>query len=751
MFKRKKNKASLKRRIMRTFSLLNMVSLFILLTIVAFTVGISFNMFTEMLSSSVAERMATALSRDANMDLRGLGGPYLMSTDKMTLPTDNSTTKPNITENVATGNVVGMPPAPGDETAVSLIYYRIFEGGKIKFDSLNKTESERQSYKRFRDLTFMQHINIKSSHDYTDVNGNKVGTIEVEMNPILVYVAYWLLLILTAVGFLLVLLLTQLGVRLFTPVVVKPIVELEKKMATMANGDIENALETIISFKKPLLEVEQLSNHANKIISQMKAYLENIEQQNQTVETQRDAIQAIFQQVDQGILRIDESFTVQEACSAECERLLGTSVPGRQLATLFYPDRAGEQQFFNELLRNAFETKGLEKEVYMSLLPDQLELGGHFIHIGYKPMNRVNEQRFLMVILTDLTEKRALEQQMALEQKTLKMIVKSMIHAEELKQMLSAFYEFAEQAEDLSTNGEMDYLLREIHTFKGNFSQYDWLNLVEYLDKIEDNIIHMTPTWAAQLSEEGLLNCLDKDLTLIREHAGMDFLKESSQCIVEREKILKVESRIKELLSEEEAREILPLVREMRYQSIFQMLGHYRDYVQKLSERLGKYVNPLIIEGDDVRLDPDLYSDIFRNFVHLFRNSIDHGVESPEDRAAADKPLEATLRLTVKATPEQLEISLSDDGAGIDYLVLENKAKRLNLLPEGACPIAPEVLNDIIFMDGVSSRDKATNVSGKGVGLSALKAEVQSLGGQIRVQSESGERHQLHDRITASS
>lgn len=714
MAKLKKNKASLKRRIMRTFSLLNMASLLILLTVVALAVGISFNGFTKMLSSSVAERMATALSRDANMDLRGLGGPYLLANE---LVADDG---PNV-------------------TGMSLIYYRIFESGKIKFDSLNKTESERQAYNQLKGLTLMQYINVKSSHDYTDQNEVKLGTIEVEMNPVLVYIAYWLLIILTAVGFFLVLLLTQIAVRLFTPVVIKPILELEQKMAILANGDIETALETTIAFKKPLLEVEQLSNHANQIMSQMKHYLEDIEDQNQLVENQRDAIQAIFQQVDQGIMRIDTQLIVQEACSAEANRLLGAQVPGRALASLFYPESEGEQRFLNELLNNVFRTTGLEKEVYMSLLPDYLNINGFDIQVGYKPMTSMNGQAFLMIILTDLTEKRALEKQMAREQKTLKMVVKSMIHAEEIKQLLASYEAFVGQAEVLKSNGEMAYLLREVHTFKGNFSQYDWLNLVDYLDMIEDGIIHKSEDWETQFSEAGLLTCLEADLRIIREHAGMDFLRESSQCIVERDKILKVESRIRELLTEEEAREILPMVREMRYQSVFQMLSQYKDYVQKLSERLGKYVNPLLIDGEDIRLDPDYYSDVFRNLVHLFRNSVDHGVESPEVRAAADKPLEATIQLNIQATDQQLKLVLSDDGGGIDYQALEAKAKRLKLLPEGACPIIPEVLNDIIFEDGVSSRETATSISGKGVGLSALKAAVEAIGGEISVESVPGQ------------
>lgn len=730
MSKIKKNRASLKRRIMRTFSLLNLVSLLVLLVTVATAIGFSFHAFTAMLSSSVAERMAMAISRDANMDLKGLGGPYLLSKELVeevhaqTMPSGETPPQDQL-------NTQTPPP-------VSLIYYRVFEAGKVKYDSLNKTDAQRQSYDQLRMFTLMQQINVKSEYDYTDASGNKKGTVEVELNPLLVYVAFWILIVLTIVGFLLVLTLTQIAVRLFTPVLVKPILELEKKMAVMANGDIETALETTIFFKKPVLEVEQLSSHANKIISQMNTYIADLEDKSQIVENQRDAIQTIFQQVDQGIFRIDEDHIIQEACSAECERLLGVTVPGRKIEELFYPESEGEQKFFNELLTKVFNTTGLEKDVYLSLLPEQLHLNEHWINIGYKPMKSSNEKRFLMVVLTDQTEKRILEQQMAMEQKTLKMVVKSMIHSEELKQILSAFYEFVSQAEMYDQNNEMDYLLREVHTFKGNFSQYDWLNIVDYLETLEDGIIHKSQSYKEQLKASELLTCLEMDLRIIRQHAGMDFLKESSQCIVERDKILKVESRIRELLSQEEAREILPLVREMRYTSVFQMLGHYKDYVQKLSERLEKYVNPLIITGDDVRLDPDYYSDVLRNLVHLFRNSIDHGVESPEERAAAEKPLEANLQLNVTTTPEQIKLELSDDGRGIDYEALEAKAKRLNILPEGTCPIAPEVLNDIIFMDGISSRETATVVSGKGVGLSALKAAVESIGGAIAVESQSG-------------
>lgn len=113
----------------------------------------------------------------------------------------------------------------------------------------------------------------------------------------------------------------------------------------------------------------------------------------------------------------------------------------------------------------------------MSVLTDQLELGGRVIHIRCKSMKNPNEQPFLIVIL------------------------KSMIHAEELKQILSAFYEFIEQAQNLRYSEEMDYLLPRTHTIKGNFIQCDWMNLVDHVDELEDAIIHKHVNWEEWLSK----------------------------------------------------------------------------------------------------------------------------------------------------------------------------------------------------------------------------------------------------------
>lgn len=692
---------SLKKRIIRTFSLLNFASLLVMLALITFFVSYSFHAFTSMLSESVAGQMANALSLRPDMPLGSLSEPYRLSSINLEDP-------------------VNKP--------MNLIHYVVKKNGQVVYDSISQTAEDAELSKVISELTLMKKVNVKSVKSFNDVNDKVAGTFEVELNPILVYIVFMMLLFITILGFLMVLFFTQLATRFFGSVVIKPLAELEKKMSDMASGDIEAALHTTITFKKPVLEVEQLSNHANNILSRMNDYVDDLENQKIRISEQMQKINTIFQQVDQGIMQIGKDHLVQDAYSKECERLFGNNIATCSFVELLYPERVGEQKFISELLSKVFESTDMAREVYMSLLPNELQIKENWVRIDYKMLQNTSEHLVLMIILTDLTEKKHLEKQMQNEQKTLRMVVKAMIHAEELRQLMLAYSTFASEAIDLYGHKEWIYLTREIHTFKGSFSQYDWQELVDYLDQLENELLIDPEQFdERKLSESALLAVMAFDLEVIRSHAGSGFLKETTHYLVEKDKIMKVENRVKELLSTEECREILPMIRELRYVPLKQLLSHYVDYVQKLSERLGKSVAPMVISGDDVRVDPDYFGEVLRYFVHLFRNSVDHGIETDEERVAADKPLEAQISVIIHNEPEQIVLIVRDDGKGIDMerLIENSKEDGLGVLDD---------LN-LIFKDGVTSKLKATQISGKGVGLSALKEAVESAQGHISVTS----------------
>lgn len=131
--------------------------------------------------------------------------------------------------------------------------------------------------------------------------------------------------------------------------------------------------------------------------------------------------------------------------------------------------------------------------------------------------------------------------------------------------------------------------------------------------------------------------------------------------------------------------------------------------------------------------------------MHVVRNAVDHGIETGEERVAAGKPLEPTLALKAYTSGDALVIEVADDGRGIDWNVIARKASDAGLPAH-----SPGDLADALFADGVSSRDVVSELSGRGVGLAAVKQACEDLGGKVEVLSRKGRGTQFLFRLPLS-
>jgi chemotaxis protein histidine kinase CheA len=154
-----------------------------------------------------------------------------------------------------------------------------------------------------------------------------------------------------------------------------------------------------------------------------------------------------------------------------------------------------------------------------------------------------------------------------------------------------------------------------------------------------------------------------------------------------------------------------------------------------LAERLEKQIGTVEIEGDTTSLTPQIYGTFLRSLVHVFRNAVDHGIETPDARLAAGKPAQGSIRCKVKNGERALDIIIEDDGPGIDREILE---QRLTGYGATSAQAAQMPLEELLFREGLSSRDCADEISGRGVGLAAVKVELDRLGGTMRVETRSG-------------
>ena len=159
--------------------------------------------------------------------------------------------------------------------------------------------------------------------------------------------------------------------------------------------------------------------------------------------------------------------------------------------------------------------------------------------------------------------------------------------------------------------------------------------------------------------------------------------------------------------------------------------------VRSVSAKLSKKVN-LVVDGEQTELDKTVLEEIIDPLQHLIRNALDHGVETPEQRAAAGKS--ETAQLTIEALNQgtQVTIRVTDDGRGIDVEKVRRLAIERGLVSENK-ELSDEQVYDLLFTPGFSTADSLTDVSGRGVGMDVVREAVQRLKGTIRVESRSGE------------
>ena len=187
---------------------------------------------------------------------------------------------------------------------------------------------------------------------------------------------------------------------------------------------------------------------------------------------------------------------------------------------------------------------------------------------------------------------------------------------------------------------------------------------------------------------------------------------------------------------ERNMRELQESVMRVRMLPISFVFSRFPRMVRDLAQRLGKQIE-LKLTGEQTELDKTVLEKIGDPLVHLVRNSIDHGIESPERRLAAGKPAAGTVHLDATHRGGNISVEVSDDGSGIDKERILAKARARGMVGPNESLSDAEVY-ELIFQPGFSTVEKATDLSGRGVGMDVVRRNVKSLGGKIEVRSDPG-------------
>jgi len=260
---------------------------------------------------------------------------------------------------------------------------------------------------------------------------------------------------------------------------------------------------------------------------------------------------------------------------------------------------------------------------------------------------------------------------------------------------------------------------RMVHTLKGNSAQYGLTTLADVCHEMESRIQEsggpLSRTDTEQLAQTWA-DISARLITLIgsREKKSIELDLSEYTHVLQR------------LRNGATVQEISAYIESWRLEPAQKKLERMAEQAKSLAERLG--IQDLTVRAHDggLRLEPDAFFEVWSSLIHVVRNSIDHGFAA----ASIAKPV---LQLATSASDKHIHISINDNGAGINWEKVREKAQRMNL----PCSTQAD-LEACLFADGLSTKDDVTTVSGRGIGMSAVKAAVSGFGGSISVVSAKG-------------
>jgi signal transduction histidine kinase len=458
----------------------------------------------------------------------------------------------------------------------------------------------------------------------------------------------------------------------------------------------------------------------------------------------------------EGFLSFGADLIVDPQYSRACETLLGGVPAGREAGELLFGNDARKADLLRQTVPDALEAKEpMQRELMLSLLPTEVSRDELQLRVQYA----VLENGHVMVILKDTTEERRLAKVVESERKGLEMIVAAVTQSRDFFDTVAGFRCLVEEelpalfdsAAPLATLLKEVY--RKVHTFKGLLNEFSFEATPRALHELEGRLGSLrilgagisVAVIADAVRAYSFLDLLEADLAVIKKALGEEFLTRGDSVVVSLEQARLLEDLVKRLRRGEE---IDATMAEMR--CLFDQIEHlsqirlqdalagFDRVLQQAAARFGKEVAPLSIHGDDPWIDRERYRAFLQSLVHVFRNAVVHGIEDPEARFEAGKEELGRIACSVVTEGGHLRIIVEDDGAGVDIASLRRKTRELGIFTPAMSENAPdEQILSAIFLDNISTVEKTNEFAGRGVGLAAVRKEVNALGGEVQVVSRS--------------
>ena len=370
----------------------------------------------------------------------------------------------------------------------------------------------------------------------------------------------------------------------------------------------------------------------------------------------------------------------------------------------------------------------------------------------------------LMVTVRDVTELKALEAEAEEQKQELEIIGEILaVDARKFSEFLKTSKSFISGCRSIiETTAEKNLdviaeLFRNMHTVKGNARTYGLNNVTNIVHEVESTYDALRkeedkPWQPAELLDE--LNeaevMVDRYAHMFTDKLGRDSGAAEEQSVnIDPARVASWLDKIKSLTSGEMDAQVKDVVAEaynmivtIGAKPLDEVLEDVCDSASSLADQLGKAKPEIEIDNGSIFIEGSAHSMLNNIFMHVFRNAMDHGIEGPEERGDKGKPSAGKITLDTTVGPEFAELAVRDDGRGIAITKIYEMAVEKGLYEAGQPRPAAEEIANLIFSSGFSTAEEVTDVSGRGVGMDAVKGFLEEEGGSIEVILDGGDEQQ---------
>jgi two-component system chemotaxis sensor kinase CheA len=509
--------------------------------------------------------------------------------------------------------------------------------------------------------------------------------------------------------------------------ITQPLTDLTSAVNHLASGDRDVRVQIASGD-----EIEVLGVAFNNMAGELKDSYERLEHMNRTLEIRvqertreleernRD-MRLVMDTVNQGLLTISLDGRLAHERSAIVDQWFGAYEPGAVFAEYI----AKSDPFYAISFKLGYEAlieDILPRELCIEQMPARLRRGQREYRCSYFAILKDEKMDGLLIVINDVTSE-LLHARLEAERKE----VLAMFEA--LTKDRSGFLSFMDEANELvkqlhSGNPRMQQ--RALHTLKGNAALIGFGIVSTLCHEAEEELAERR----APLPDESLARLDERWQTL--NEALRTFLGDKGRDVVELSR-MQVEKLEHDILAGAPTGRLLDRLASWWLEDAELPLRRLARYAVALANRMGKGDLDVDLQANGVRLAPKAWAGFWSDLVHVVRNAVDHGLETSEERQAAGKG-RPRLRLSSLVASRKLVVEVEDFGHGIDWAAVKQAAARM-----GLASATEEDLVRALFASGLTTSQEASTISGRGIGLFAVRQQVKDLGGQIAVVSSPGQ------------